>query len=222
MMHYFLLHKRANYKYFADGSTSYLHAPESAEKIYNYNPASKIIILLRDGLKRAFSHYKMDVGHGRITKPFETALKQDWDNYKQGTLSNWSYVGMSLYAENVCRYKKLFKENVLIINFEDLVSNREKVLKNVFTFLELDYIPINLIHANESFNIRFAKPLSWLYKTGIKDLFSYILPVKVRHAAFNLLKRKPSSADDIPAGFKKELLDLFRQDIHKIKAECWM
>jgi hypothetical protein len=213
---------KANYKYFADGSTSYLHAPETAEKIYKYNPGSKIIILLRNGLKRAFSHYKMDVGHGRTTKSFEAVLKEDWVAYQKGVLNNWSCLGMSLYAENVCRYKFFFKENVLIILLEDLIRNEEEVMKNVYSFLELDYAPIKLTRLNESFSIRFAKPLSWLYKIGVKDLFSYMLPVRIRHAAFNLLKRQSSSGEEISAEFKNELLSLFQRDIDKMKAECWI
>jgi hypothetical protein len=209
-----------DYKYFADGSTSYLHAPETAEKIYNYNPDSKIIIIIRNGLSRALSHYKMDLGHGRTIEPFEKVLKQNWNEYKNGALNNWSYIGMSLYAENICHYKKLFKENVLILSFEDLLYNEKEVLKKVFSFLEIEYLPLQLSHENPSFNIRFAGLLKWLYKTGMKDLFSYILPIKIRHAAFGLLKRKSNSNIELSQDFKNDLLCLFREDLIKLEKGC--
>lgn len=50
--------------YRVDASTAYLHAEESAQRIHAYNPEAKIIILLRDPLQRAFSHYKMDLEKG--------------------------------------------------------------------------------------------------------------------------------------------------------------
>ena len=210
----------ANHKYLAEGSTTYLHAHESCEKIYTYNPDAKIIILVRNGLKRAFSSYRMDVGLGRAASSFENELKKDWIAYQNGTLSNWSYLGMSLYAENVLRYQRLFKNNVLVISFEELISKEEESLKKVFSFLELDYLPVKLSRTNESSNIRFSKGLSWFYKTGIKDVFSYILPVKMRHAAFNLLKRESSQAIDLSPDFNDMLIRLFQDDVSKIKHGC--
>ncbi len=207
----------AHHKYLSEGSTTYLHAPESAEKIYAYNPHAKIIILIRNGLNRALSHYKMDKGLGRTAKTFKEVLTEDMMTYQNKTLSNWSYLGMSLYAENIYRYKSIFKENVLVIHFEDLVTKEEEISKKIFSFLELDYMAIKLIHTNESFHIRFSKPLNWLYKTGIKDLFSYMLPLRIRHKAFDLLKTKSSSNVQLTDSFKRELQYLFEEDILKIK-----
>lgn len=206
--------------YLAEGSTTYLHAQESPDKIYSFNPEAKIIILIRNGLKRAFSHYRMDVGLGRTTLSFEDELRKDWEAYQKGTLSNWSYLGMSLYAGNILRYKHFFKGNVLVLSFEDLISKEEEIFRKVSSFLGLDYIPVNLSHTNESSNIRFSKGLSWLYKTGLKDVLSYILPVKVRHIAFDLLKRKSSSTINLSPEFNEELLHLFQADVIKIKQGC--
>jgi len=203
--------------YLAEGSTTYLHAKESPDKIYSYNSDAKIIILVRNGLKRAFSHYRMDVGLGRTTLSFEDELKKGWEAYKIGALSNWSYLGMSLYAENIIRYKQLFKENVLVLFFEDLISKEDESFRKVFSFLGLNYIPVKLSHANESSTIRFSKGLNWLYKTGIKDVFSYILPVKVRQRAFNLLKHNYSSGINLSPELNAELSSLFQEDISKVE-----
>lgn len=209
-----------HHKYLADGSTAYLHADESAEKIYTYNKNAKIIILLRNGLKRALSHYKMDAGLGRITKSFEAVLEENLNAYKKKQLSNWSYLGMSLYANNVCRFKRIYKENVLIVEFEDLISKQEEIFRNVFSFLELDNYFVELNQTNESINTRFNKGLHLFYKSGVKDLFSSILPVQIRHAVFNLLKRNSSSNIEITSKLRNELLCLFQEDILKIKEQC--
>ena len=56
----FSLAETQNYR--AEGSTAYLHAPESAGLIHAYNPEAKLLLLVRDPLKRAYSHYQMDLG----------------------------------------------------------------------------------------------------------------------------------------------------------------
>lgn len=70
-------------KYRVEGSTTYLNAEESAGLIHAYNPDAKIIILLRDPLERAFSHYKMNLGKGREKRSFETVLLLEVDLYNQ-------------------------------------------------------------------------------------------------------------------------------------------
>jgi hypothetical protein len=42
-------------KYICDASTSYLTSSESARRIYEYNPESKVICLLRNPIDRAYS-----------------------------------------------------------------------------------------------------------------------------------------------------------------------
>ena len=44
-----------------EASVSYLFYPNVANRIFDYNPRSKIIIILRDPVERAFSHYSMDL-----------------------------------------------------------------------------------------------------------------------------------------------------------------
>src|SRR5690606_13890012 len=98
-------------------------APESATLIHQYNRNAKIVILLRDPLKRSFSHYNMDKGLGRIMEEFETVIKNEIVQYNNGSLPWNSYLGMSFYNEPIKKYKSLF-ENVLIINFEELTNNK--------------------------------------------------------------------------------------------------
>src|SRR6476659_9443233 len=62
-----------NEKYLADCSTIYLHSKDAPVRIKQYNANARIIILLRDPVKRAFSHYKLDFGKGRTNKSFRDA-----------------------------------------------------------------------------------------------------------------------------------------------------
>lgn len=161
----------ASHKCLADGSTAYFHAPETPEKIYSYNPNARIIIVVRNGLNRALSHYKMNIGLGRTTFSFENELKKDLKAFENGTLGNWSYLGMSLYAENIQYYRQIFGKNVLVINFEEMISKVGETFKKVFEYLELDYFPVELLRNNESFNIRLKKEYSGFIKPAQRICF---------------------------------------------------
>lgn len=123
-------------QYRAEASTSYLHAPEAASRIYNYNPKAKIIILTRNPLKRAFSHYNMDLGVVRERKSFAAVMARDLNLYKKGTLPWYSYLNMSCYNEPIRHYHNIF-ESVLVLSLEDLVANTEREMGKVANFLDI-------------------------------------------------------------------------------------
>lgn len=206
------------YKYLAEGSTAYLHASETPDLIHVYNPDAKIIILVKNGLERAFSHYKMDLGLGRTRDTFQKSMADNLKDYRKGCLSNWSYLGMSLYAENIGRYQQIFKKNVLIISSEELFSKTEITFVKVFNFLEIESVPLPLNHNNKSSNIRFAKAIYYMKKSGLKDLVSHLLPVKARHAAFNLFKKRKPLEMNLSPNMFEELALIFEEDQYKINS----
>ena len=61
-------------KVIGEGSVSYLFYPEVAQKIYNYNPEARILIILRNPVQRAFSHYLMDFRLGLCNISLEEIL----------------------------------------------------------------------------------------------------------------------------------------------------
>src|SRR5262249_54680506 len=56
-----LFRKSTGYRAVGEASTSYLSEPEAPSRIYSVAPKTKIIIILRDPVERAHSHYLMDV-----------------------------------------------------------------------------------------------------------------------------------------------------------------
>jgi len=116
-------------KYLIDGSVSYFAFPDIAAKIFLFNPKAKIIVTLRDPIKRAFSHYLMDKRMGHASLPFGEYLNEAHHpkHYAQ-------YIGNSMYYRNLKEYVDVFgRENVLIIKNDDL----DKGLLHVCNFLGL-------------------------------------------------------------------------------------
>ena len=196
-------------KYRAEASTAYLHAPESASLIHEYNPEAKIIIITRDPLQRAFSHYKMDLGLGRTSKTFDELITREIEMYNNGSLFLFGYLGMSFYNDAIKRYHELF-QNVLVIKFEDLIKEKEQVLERVSNFLEIDdFINLEVSKVNVSKKLRFQKLFFVLKQLGLKDYFSKVFNQSFRQWLFNLFSSDKKQPLDLRPETKEAILQIF-------------
>ena len=107
-----------------DASPFYLWYCDAPAKIKTASPSARIIIMLRDPVERAYSHYLMGVHYGAERRPFLNALREDHGRKKEGFSSTWHYSNHSLYHLQVRRYLETFgSEQVAIFLFEDLKRN---------------------------------------------------------------------------------------------------
>ena len=194
-------------KYLAEASTGYLHAKESADLIYNYNSEAKIIILVRDGLKRAYSHYKMNSVLGRTANSFEHEMINELK-----VRNRWGYISMSEYYDDSLRYLSLFKNNVLIITLKDVLSD-SSIINHFLNIEEFDYA---LPHSNVSKEIKHK----WLIKTikdaGIIKLLRFFIPTKVRHSILKVFQ-KESNGIPLSDETKNKVEFIFNNDKSKLK-----
>lgn len=198
--------------YRTEASTAYLHAPESAGLIHEYNPNAKIIILLREPIKRAFSHYNMDKGLGRVKMEFETLVKDEIVKYNNGALPWNSYLGMSFYNNAINRYQSFF-EDVLVVNFEDLTKNKTGMLKAISEFLNInEFIAANVERTNETKQLRFQKVFYVLKKLGLKDYFSRIFSQNFRQRLFRLVSSNTKSELNISEQTQNDLTTIFNNE----------
>jgi hypothetical protein len=187
--HYDKLYSLAesNHKYLVDASTCYLNSPESAKHIFDYNREAKIIILIRDPLKRAISHHQMDLGLGRILRSFEDEIKDNIEDYKNDRLSNWSYLNMSFFNQQIKNFEKFFGEQVLILQFENLIKNDQQEFNNLNQFLELSNELTKLPVKNETRKLYFPGVNNLLIKIGFKDVFSKLIPNEIKQRVFKFI-----------------------------------
>ena len=122
---------------YGEASVSYLFYENVAEDIKKYNPNAKIIIMLRDPIERAFSHYLMDYRLGLISDSFENVLAKI-SKHKNAHLFYQQYIEVSKYAKQIQRYLDFFKkENILFIDYEDFKKNVSKTVDQVYNFLNI-------------------------------------------------------------------------------------
>ena len=121
-------------------STGYLYSNCAAENIYKFNPNAKIIMILRQPIERAYSHYLMDIaGLINYDDGFVNALERDFKSDKTGWGKSNLYIELGLYFEQVKRYLNLFPKNqIKIILYDHLKTNNLEVLKEIYEFLGVD------------------------------------------------------------------------------------
>ncbi len=139
---------------------AYLTDEHSASWIHSEFPNAKIIIILRNPADRAFSQYHWLVAHGyEYAATFEEALRLENNRFLrnvrkqydliQGYKDNYLYYRTGLYSQQVKRYLDLFpKEKVHFIKFDDLKSDGESIVRNLYSFVGVnaDQIPTLEIH----------------------------------------------------------------------------
>ncbi|MHA1294862.1 MAG: sulfotransferase domain-containing protein [Promethearchaeota archaeon] len=136
-----------------DASTSYLFYPHAAKRVNSLIPDVKIIILLRDPVERAFSHYNHEVKIGNEkSSSFEEAIELEEkrtnnsyermkidENYYDKNVGFYSYIKKGIYIEQLKRWYYYFnRENILIIESKKFFKETYKTLERIASFLNIE------------------------------------------------------------------------------------
>ena len=206
------------YKAVGEGSVSYLFYDTVPQKIKKLLKTPKIIILLRNPIERAYSHYLMDNRIGLVNLSFEEIISKSV-KHKNLELYYQQFIGLSLYYKQVKRYVDTFGvENVKIYLFEDLTKKTKNILKDMFNFLEVDP-DVNLdtfdIKLN-SFNKPKGKIISKLYSNYyIRKMLSFLVPEKIKKSIF--LKMFISKKPELKKETRVQLQKIFIEDINELE-----
>ena len=116
-----------------DASVSYFHDPTAAQRINALIPDCRFLLILRDPVDRAFSHYHMLIQQRAIPKrPFREALM---DAEASGNYLNTG-IPNSHYAESIKAYFQCFGSNAFSIHrYADYKANNAKTVKTMLRFL---------------------------------------------------------------------------------------
>lgn len=135
-----------------EASPYYIFHPLVAERVKNYCPEVKLIILLRDPIARAISHYHHCVRFQLEKDPLELAFKLEEnrlqgekeklktdENYCSYNYQHLSYLERGKYLPQIQHWREHFpKEQMLILQSEKLYDNPPSILAQVTDFLEID------------------------------------------------------------------------------------
>jgi hypothetical protein len=123
-----------------ESSVSYLYDSDAAARIHAKIPDAKVVIILRDPIERAYSHFLYDLRHGvHTTFDFLEAIKHDYGKEKKGIGYTHLYIEYGLYSGQVQRYFELFGRNgVKVVIYEDeFRPNTRETIQDIVSFLGL-------------------------------------------------------------------------------------
>ena len=130
-----------------EGTPIYLYFPEIAGELARYNPALKLIVLLRDPVERAISHYYMEKSRDAERLPLWLALlcepfrlRRCRDPRARGSAMRVaSYRSRGLYSRQLRNlYRHFDPDRVLVLRTSELQERHDAVLRRVFRFLCVD------------------------------------------------------------------------------------
>ncbi len=149
----------------------YLHSPHAANRAVEAVPNAKIIVLLRDPIARAFSHWTERTRNNVETLSFEEALAAEPGrlegeedkmladpSYVSFAHQHFSYIDQGRYARGLRRWMQAFPpEQLLIIRSEDMYENPGKIFGQTLEFLGL---PAYEPQAFSAWNMKPKDPVS--------------------------------------------------------------
>lgn len=170
-----------------EATPAYLYLPEVAERIATTLPDVKILVLLRDPVERAHSHYWHNRSVGREKLEFAEAIAAEPKRIARSTVhrARYSYLDRGRYGsqlENLSRFIPM--ERILVQTFDEITADPTTVYKRTCRFLGVsdDYTPENLGQVTNAF-VEYHSP-------RLRDMTKG-LPRKLRNAVA-LLNRKQS------------------------------
>ncbi|MFB6258216.1 MAG: sulfotransferase [Flavobacteriales bacterium] len=193
----------------------FAHPEAPARLVESLGNKLRLIVLLRDPVKRAFSHYLMLKKVGRIRSSFLKALEAD-EPLPKGK----GFVEKGLYYEQFQRYLEFFSlDDLFIMKFEDFVGNPKEQLKGLYRFLSVEEEEVNEgeQQANKGSSPAFPGGEVIYKKTPMMDRIRNFVkkrPVLEEKLRKLLLKESPKITD-------KELQEAystyFRSDIERLE-----
>jgi hypothetical protein len=139
--------------------------PYIPERIQILNPDAKLIVIARDPVKRAYSHWYHNYIRNSESLNFKEAIQADYERIHKGLICDTqeeikahiqnlprkkpgmviglglyrTYLDSGYYFAQIQKYLELFsKKNLKLIIFEDFVYQPKKTVEDLITFLDLD------------------------------------------------------------------------------------
>lgn len=163
-------------------SPYYLYHPLVPERVASFNKNLKLIVLMRDPVKRAYSHYNHQIRKGRESRPFRIAVEAEMDNVdlEHGRLAegeikfsfihrHYSYFARGHYAEQLDLWMRFFpRKNFYLVTSERFFKDTQAVCSEIFGFLGLP--PAAISTANRH-NTGTYEPIPESDQKWLADLF---------------------------------------------------
>jgi hypothetical protein len=134
-----------------EATPDYLFYPDAAKRAAQVVPQARLIVLLRNPVDRAYSHYHHQIRKGREALGFEEAIEAEQARLREETdkmledelhtsfnYRHFSYLSRGVYVDQLLRWSEFYgADQMLVLKSEDLFEHTLETLKLVLDFLDL-------------------------------------------------------------------------------------
>jgi hypothetical protein len=219
---------------FGESSVAYLYDSKAPSLIHAKIPDARILIILRDPIDRAYSHFLHHLRYGmEMSSDFLEAMKND--HYKGGK-KEWGYsrlyIELGMYSSQVQRYFDLFGRNkVKTIIYEDEFKPKTKeTVQDIVRFLNLrDTVTDELVHDvfnsssemnSGSFAVQRFKSLTMVNKLVGNFRKNSVLLTNLTHPITSVIWKnlliKNTEKPVVTENAFQFLLNIYRADVEKL------
>ena len=178
---------------FFDVTSTYMEEELTAKNVYEVNPNQKIIVILRNPVDRAYSHYHVNVKEKSEKRSFEDAIFEEMNRIKSEriiqnknknlrvfTPNNIHYLKKGFYALQLKSWFKIFpREQILVLSTEEFQEDQNLIYKKIFDFLNIPNMKIKSTEKMEKGNYI---PMKDKTRTLLLDYF-----IQYNHELFELI-----------------------------------
>jgi hypothetical protein len=201
-IHWYKNHFKSVYpnKTYFESTPAYLYQPDTAKLIKKYYPDIKLIAILRDPVKRAYSawnHYR-DIFDNNIMEKaiknknrrsnnllYEKFFKErtEFPSFEecinielelmQSDIYEPALLRRGLYIDQIKQYWNYFgKNNVLTLGFMDFVDNFEYTMSHIARFIDIKDIDWNNLDRTPKNTRQYKEPINNETKNYLEDFYS--------------------------------------------------
>ena len=205
----------------ADFDPLTMHGPRAVELLQQLSPATKIVMVLRNPIERAYSHYRMDIKECLEQRSLLEAISGDLHLYRTDPNSYCPLIRLGFYAKQVAAFIGAFgRRNVHVCLYDDLVADSRKTTKGICDFLGIGHESlVNLPSVRENYSGAPRSMVSALWLRSRKGPLRSAKSV-YRHmpSSFKRLYRDrflfmPVLNTPLPHRAHAQLKEIYREDI---------
>jgi len=134
---------KSSHKILGEATPIYMYWQQAPRRMWEYNPSLKLIVILRNPIDRAYSHWNMERSRNTENSPFLEAISLEKERCKEALPYQhriYSYVDRGFYLKQLKEIWSYFpKDQVLVFKNEDLKQTPQKILQEIYNFLGVSY-----------------------------------------------------------------------------------
>lgn len=201
---------------------------KALQRLKSNNPDIKIIICLRDPIKRIISAYDYLFYRGvESEKDFSKAIRLENRSINNPhKFRSLNYLDTSSYCKNLDVVHSIFdSDKILILKFEDLISDPQLILKQVFDFLNIEPKKIDTSKKSNQGKTAISPALNRIFHSKnmfLKRIWKSISPenrTKLKNSFLRLNSRKQSKKTELSLNDAEYLRTKLKYDMELLKSK---